>query len=156
MPDGLSFQADDPARAPVADLLARHHAMMRAGSPPDSCHVRTAEELVGGGAQVFSITDAGGAVVAVGGLSPVAPGHLELKSMHVAAGLRGTGIGAHLLARMIEAATRAGATRLSLETGSGPDHAAARAIYARAGFAPCPSFGSYRPDPLSVFMTKVL
>lgn len=43
--------------------------------------------------------------------------------------------------------------RLSLETGSDPFFAPARALYAKHGFVPCPPFGSYRPDPLSTFMT---
>ena len=34
--------------------------------------------------------------------------------------------------------------------------APARAFYARAGFAPCPPFGSYVDDPNSTFMTLVL
>lgn len=47
-------------------------------------------------------------------------------------------------------------TRLSLETGTPSDFAAARALYAKAGYAECPPFGDYELDPFSVFMTKAL
>ena len=46
--------------------------------------------------------------------------------------------------------------RVSLETGSGDDHAAARALYARAGFTACGAYAGYAEDPLSVFMTLAL
>ena len=45
--------------------------------------------------------------------------------------------------------------RLSLETGSWPYFAPARALYARHGFTECGPFGDYREDPNSVFMTLV-
>jgi putative acetyltransferase len=47
-------------------------------------------------------------------------------------------------------------SRLSLETGSWPYFAPARALYARHGFLECPPFGEYRPDRNSVFMTLAL
>jgi putative acetyltransferase len=37
-----------------------------------------------------------------------------------------------------------------------PGFAAARTLYARAGFAECGPFGGYGPDPNSVFMTRTL
>ena len=46
--------------------------------------------------------------------------------------------------------------RLSLETGAQPSFAAARRLYASEGFAECPPFGDYRPDPNSTFMTLSL
>jgi putative acetyltransferase len=46
-----------------------------------------------------------------------------------------------------------GLSRLSLETGSWPYFSAAREFYGRHGFVECPPFGSYLPDPNSVFMT---
>ena len=45
---------------------------------------------------------------------------------------------------------------VSLETGSQPAFAPARALYARFGFLPCGPFGAYVEDPNSSFMTRVL
>jgi len=49
-----------------------------------------------------------------------------------------------------------GFTRVSIETGSQPAFAAARSLYASAGFEPCGPFGDYRPSPNSTFMTLSL
>src|SRR5690606_7224579 len=69
---------------------------------------------------------------------------------------RRRGVAAALLEHLVQAARAQGMTRLSLETGSWPYFAAARAFYARHGFAPCGPFGDYAPDPNSVFMTRLL
>ena len=50
----------------------------------------------------------------------------------------------------------AGFRRVSLETGAEEFFAPARALYARHGFEECAPFAAYRPDPLSVFMTRAL
>ena len=55
-----------------------------------------------------------------------------------------------------ERARKRGLGGLWLETGSEEFFAPARRLYARAGFVECGPFGSYRPDPLSTFMTLPL
>ena len=45
---------------------------------------------------------------------------------------------------------------LSLETGTMPEFAPARAFYLRHGFEHCGPFAEYTDDPNSVFMTKKL
>ena len=82
--------------------------------------------------------------------------HAEIKSMHVLAEARGRGLSKAMLNHLVAEARADGFTRLSLETGVQPGFAAARALYARAGFRDCPPFEGYREDPNSVFMTKVL
>jgi putative acetyltransferase len=47
-----------------------------------------------------------------------------------------------------------GLSRLYLETGSFEYVAPARALYARHGFAECPPFEGYKPDPNSTFMVR--
>lgn len=49
-----------------------------------------------------------------------------------------------------------GATRVSLETGSMPEFAPSRALYARAGFVECEPFADYSVSPNSTFMTLYL
>jgi len=77
----------------------------------------------------------------------------EVKSMHIAERMRGRGYGSALVEHVIAVARARGMSRLSLETGSRPFFAPARALYARHGFVACAPFGHYRPDPNSVFMT---
>ncbi len=98
----------------------------------------------------------GGKLMAIGAMVALEPAHFELKPMHVLAQARGKGLGRVLLEGMITQARADGVKRLSLETGSQDEHAAARALYAGAGFTECPPFGDYVVDPLSIFMTRAL
>ncbi|NUR09247.1 MAG: GNAT family N-acetyltransferase, partial [Nocardioidaceae bacterium] len=63
---------------------------------------------------------------------------------------------AAVLAHLLRAARDEGLRRVSLETGSMESFAAARRLYARAGFAECPPFGDYAPSAASTFMTRSL
>lgn len=92
----------------------------------------------------------------VGALKRLSVDHGEIKSMHVAEAMRGRGIGSALVRHIIDVARSCGMTRLSLETGSWPYFAPARALYARHGFVECEPFGEYVADPNSVFMTLAL
>lgn len=73
--------------------------------------------------------------------------------MHTAESARRKGVGSAILRRIIAAARARGMSRLSLETGSWPYFAPARALYAAHGFVECEPFAGYGPDPNSVFMT---
>ena len=73
--------------------------------------------------------------------------------MFVVPEARGRGIGRAILAT-IEAALPAHAAALRLETGIRQE--AAIRLYEAAGFRRRGPFGSYRDDPLSVFMEKPL
>jgi putative acetyltransferase len=76
--------------------------------------------------------------------------------MHTAEAARGHGVGSTLVRHIMAAAGARGMTRLSLETGSWPYFAPARALYARFGFVECGPFGDYQEDLNSVFMTLAL
>ena len=81
-------------------------------------------------------------------------GAAELKRMFVANAARGLGAGRALLQRIEETAQYEGVRVLRLETGI--RNAEALALYRREGFVERGPFGSYLPDPLSVFMEKRL
>jgi putative acetyltransferase len=97
-----------------------------------------------------------GAPIGMGALKRIDPTHAEVKSMHVLAEWRGQGLARRLLDLMIREGRVAGFARLSLETGSQGSFAAARGLYATAGFVVCPPFEGYGPDPNSVFMTRLI
>lgn len=92
-------------------------------------------------------------LVGIVALNALSPDHGEVKSMHVAERMRGRGYGAAIVRHVIATARARGMSRLSLETGSWPFFAPARALYARHGFVECEPFEGYKPDPNSVFMT---
>lgn len=143
---------DDPR---VVALLATHVATARAETAPGSAHALDLSALRAPDVTFWSAWD-GDDLAGVGALKRLAPDHGEIKSMHTAEALRGRGIGAAMLRHIIATARSCRMTRLSLETGSWPYFAAARALYARHGFVECAPFGDYRPDPNSVFMTLAL
>jgi putative acetyltransferase len=76
--------------------------------------------------------------------------------MHAAEAARGRGIGRALLDHLLAVSRERGYRRVSLETGAGPAFAAARGLYASAGFVPCEPFADYLPSPNSACMTRAL
>ena len=145
---------DDPA---LAALIAHHAAHSAAHYPGESNHNQDGNALAAIGAVMFAgRLGPTGAVVAMGGYKLIGPGAAEVKSMHVTEAARGQGAGAHILTLILDHARRAGVRHIWLETGSQPASAAARRLYARAGFVTCPAFGDYHPDPMSIFMTRTL
>lgn len=152
-PEGIVIARERPDHDDLALLMARHAAEMRAETPPESAHMMSAAELARDPGIAFFVLRIRDMPVAMGALRRIAPGHAELKSMHVLAESRGGGLARRILAHLLAEARSAGLVRVSLETGVMPIYAPARALYLSAGFRECPPFGSYRPDPNSVFFT---
>jgi putative acetyltransferase len=140
---------DDPR---VIALLDIHVTSARAETARGSAHALDHEALRAGDIRFWSMWD-GDALAGVGALRRLSADHGEVKSMHVAAAMRGRGAGSSMLRHIIEAAREEGLTRISLETGSWDYFRPAHALYARHGFVECPAFGDYAPDPNSLFMT---
>lgn len=151
----VTFTVESPLAGDLELLFARHTADMHAETPPESIHMLPRESLAVPGIAFFVLRRAGKAV-GMAALKHLEAGHAELKSMHVLAEARGAGLSRLMLERLIAHARQEGVGRLSLETGVQPGFAAARALYAKAGFEECPPFGSYRDDPNSVFMTLTM
>jgi putative acetyltransferase len=76
--------------------------------------------------------------------------------MHTAAEARGQGVGAAVLDRLLAEARADGFGRVSLETGTMDEFAAAHRLYASRGFQRCEPFGDYPADPSSTCMTLAL
>ncbi len=151
----LDIRLDDLRGEDVVALLAEHLDEMHATSPPESVHALPLDALRAADIR-FYVAREDGALVGCGALRQLQDGHVELKSMRTAAHARGRGVGAAMLDFLLAEASAAGAREISLETGAEPYFAPARQLYARRGFVECAPFGSYRPDPNSVFMTRSL
>lgn len=146
----------DPLTSPaMLALIEAHLSLMHSQSSPGAVHAMAIERLRAPGVRVWSawLDDA---LVGCGALQRIGPREGEIKSMHVVAASRGTGVASAIL-RHIEAQARAdGMVRLSLETGSQPAFEPARRLYAAHGYVACGCFADYRDDPRSAFMTKAL
>ena len=139
----------------VRALLTQHFEEMRAGSPPSACHVLPADRLKSSDIRFFTLRE-GNNLLGCGALKRFEPGHGELKSMRTADTALGRGVGKALLDRLIDAARSEGMTRLSLETGSTGQFAAALRLYERERFEPCGPFGGYIDTPFTRFFTKAI
>ena len=155
----LVIKPGDIDDAQIRELLIAHAASARAETAPDSAHALGPEAFRADHLHLWSgwLTHEGFGhrqLVAIGAWQQISPDHGEVKSLHTLATVRGCGIAGMLLCKLIEEARAAGICRLSLETGSWPYFAPARAFYRRHGFVECGPFGAYQADPNSVFMTR--
>lgn len=148
--------AIDPLDGPqIAALLQAHLDEMHRISPPESVHALDLSRLRAADITFWSAWE-GETLLGCAALRELDPGHGEVKSMRTTPAARRRGVAATLLSHLVDEAHRRGYRRLSLETGSQPEFAPARALYARFGFVECGPFGDYRPDPCSTFMTRAL
>ena len=139
----------------VRALLAQHFAEMRAGSPPSACHVLPADGMKSADLRFFTLRE-NGDLLGCGALRRIEPGHAEIKSMRTADAALGRGVGKAVLDHLVMAAKGEGMARLSLETGSTEQFAAANRLYEREGFQVCGPFGGYVDTPFTRFFTKTI
>ena len=148
--------AIDPLEGPqVAALLQAHLDEMHRISPPESVHALDLSRLRAADITFWSAYQ-GDTLLGCAALRALDATHGEVKSMRTTPQARRRGVAAALLEQVMAEARRRGYRRLSLETGSQPEFAPARALYARFGFVECGPFGDYRLDPCSTFMTRAL
>ena len=154
MPEG-EISTDDPRAEDVRELLERHLAYANANTAREDVHALDADSLLDPSVTFFSLR-VDGELLGVAALKRLDGRHAEIKSMHTAEEARGRGVGRAMVDHLIGVARDSGFRRLSLETGAGPAFAAARSLYAGAGFKPCGPFGHHGPSPNSAYMTLSL
>ncbi len=143
----------DLADPRIVALLRHHFDKCHEVTPPGSAHVFSVERLATPDIDFWAAWE-GGVLLGVGAMKPIDAAHGEVKSMHTAEAVRGRGVGGAILRHIIASSRARGLTRLSLETGSFAYFAPAVSLYKAHGFVECPPFGSYRPDPNSLFLTR--
>ena len=148
----FEIRPDDPKATDVVRLLQAHLAYAQAWSKPEDVHVLEAEELDSDGVEFFSARREG-RLLAIGALSPVGDGLVEIKSMHTAPEARRQGVGRAMLDHLVRLAGRRHHSRVGIETGRGKAFAPARALYRSRGFQPCPPFGVHVESEDSICMS---
>jgi putative acetyltransferase len=158
----ITIRREDPGQPDVAALVEQLDELMIQLYPATSNHLLDIETLRQPDIKFFvarydDVAVGCGAYRVIGpkhAEDPAAGKHAEIKRMFVTPVARGMRLGARLLLHLETDAWVAGITRLSLETGIHQPEAIN--LYRRAGFLGCPPFGEYKPDPLSLFMTKTI
>ena len=149
----ISIGPEDPRQADVRRIIAESGAYLQVLYPSESNHVIDVDALAAPDA-VFLVARRAGEILGSIAFRIIAPGHAEIKRMFVRAEARGKGAGRRLLEALEDEARRRNVNRISLETGiRQPD---AIGLYRASAYQDCPPFGTYRCDPLSLFMTKRL
>jgi putative acetyltransferase len=147
----MHIRLDDLRGPEIAALLEEHLRNMHEISPPESVHALDLDALRHP-AITFWTAWSGPELLGCGALKQLDPSHGEIKSMRTAAAHRNKGVARALLDRILVEARSRSYRRVSLETGSQPQFQPARTLYESFGFVHCGPFGSYGPDPNSVFM----
>ena len=150
------ISVDDPRKPDVRALLERHLTFCQSETPPEHSFALDVDALVQPGIAFFSYRDGDGTVLGVGAIKELDAAHAELKSMHTAAEARGRGVGRAILDHLLSVARARGYRRVSLETGTTPGFAAARALYESAGFVPAGPFADYPVTGDNCFYTRAL
>ena len=144
---------EDPDQPEVRALLAASDAYMASLYPAESNHLVDVAALQQPSVRFF-VARHDARAVGCGAIVLAGDGSGEIKRMWVDPKARGLRLGARMLDRLEVAARQAGCHVLRLETGiSQPE---ALALYRKSGFAEIGPFGSYKLDPLSLFMEKIL
>lgn len=147
----VAVALESPDQPEVIALIAELDAYQDTLYPPESRHSLELAALMRSNV-VFAVArdDAGRAIGC--GAVVLYPDFGEIKRMYVSPRGRGRGVAKQILRLLETQAMGAGCQMLMLETG--PYQPEALALYESAGYERRGPFGSYRDDPLSVFMQK--
>jgi putative acetyltransferase len=151
----MKIIVDDLSGPEIAAFLEEHVQEMRAITPLESKHALDLDSLRKPEITFWSVYD-GDSLVGCGAIKRLDGEHAEVKSMRTASDRKRSGIASAMLTHIIAESMAMGFTRLSLETGSTEPFRPARSLYEKFGFEYGSPFADYRPDPNSVFMTRVL
>ena len=144
---------ETPDQPEIAAFLAASDEYAQSLYPAESNHLVDLSVLTAPNAAFF-VARRAGAALGCGALIDAGDGSGELKRMWVAPEARGQGVGGLILEAIEKAALRGRMRALRLETGIHQPEAIS--LYRRYGFRERAPFGSYEPDPLSMFMEKAL
>ena len=147
----MHIEIDDLSRPQVHRLLEEHLANMYELSPPEQVFALDLNELRVPGITFWTVWDEQ-TLLGCGALKELSPTHGEIKSMRTPAMARGKGAGRAVLEHIISVGRQRGYTRLSLETGTHPAFEPAHNLYRNHGFVLSGAFGTYGPNPHSLFM----
>jgi putative acetyltransferase len=142
---------ESPDQPEVIQLIAELDAYQDRLYPPESRHALDLASLKQSNVLFAVAREAGGRAVGCGAIVLGAE-YGEVKRVYVHPDCRGQGLARRLLDLLEDSASQLGCRLLRLETG--PRQPEALAFYGSRGFSRTGPFGSYRDDPLSVFMHK--
>ena len=137
----------------MAALIRQSDVLMNALYPAESNHLVDIEQLARPHVHFF-VARENSRALGCGAFVLGDSGEAEMKRVFVDPTARGKGVARAIMAALEREAAMLGVTLMQLETGIRQPEAIA--LYRKFGYAERGPFGSYRPDPLSLFMEKQL
>ncbi|TIX89065.1 GNAT family N-acetyltransferase [Rhizobium sp. P44RR-XXIV] len=149
----LSIAVESPRQDGVIRLLNMSDAYAESLYPAESNHMLDLASLEKPEV-TFWVARINGDIVGCCGLVEAGDGTAEIKRMFVDPTARGLSVARKLMETLEAAASEKRLEAIRLETGIYQPEAIA--LYKRFGYVEIAAFGSYQPDPLSLFMEKRL
>lgn len=147
----LVIRQDDLSGDDVRALLAIHLAGMQANTPAGHVFALDLSGLKTPDITVWTVRR-DGVLAGIGALKALGDDTGEIKSMRTHPDHLRKGVGAALLAHILDEAATRGYRRVSLETGVGEGFEAALALYRRHGFRNGEAFGGYEASAFNQFL----
>ncbi len=151
--DNFVIRASDPAEPKIGHLLEKLNQYLMDLYPPEVNYIPSLESLRQPNV-TFLAACVQEEVVGCAALVNQQGKYGEIKRLFVTPELRRFKIGDRLLATLEEYAISFKLPWMRLETGVFQPEALK--LYEKRGYQPCPPFGSYKEDPLSIFLEKQL
>jgi putative acetyltransferase len=149
----ITVARESPRKDEVVALIRQADALMQSLYPAESNHLVDVESLAAFNVH-FLVAREQGRALGCGAFVLGEAGQAEMKRVFVAPAARGKGVARALMEALEREAAKLGVTLMQLETGIKQPEAIA--LYRKFGYAERGPFGSYQPDPLSLFMEKRL
>ena len=153
MQQDIIIQREPPRQPGVIRLLELSNAYAASLYPAESNHMLPLEELELPNVSFF-VARRGETVLGCASLVRYDDGTAEIKRMFVDDAARGLKLGKTLLDTLEAEAAAQQVSAIRLETGIYQPEAIG--LYRKAGYIEIEPFGSYLPDPLSLFMEKTV
>jgi putative acetyltransferase len=149
----ITIVRESPRQPDVVALIRQSDLLMQSLYPAGSNHLVDIDALAQPQVHFFVAREDGRALGC--GAFVIADGkHAEMKRVFVDPAVRGKGIARLIMEALEREAAKLGIDLMQLETGIKQPEAIA--LYRKFGYVERGPFGSYRPDPLSLFMEKRL
>ncbi len=149
----ITITRDSPHQDDVVALIRQSDALMQTLYPAESNHLVDIDALAEPRVHFF-VAREDGRVLGCGAFVISDGKHAEMKRVFVDPAARGKGVARLIMEAIERKAAKLGIDLMQLETGVRQPEAIA--LYRKFGYVERGPFGSYRPDPLSLFMEKKL
>lgn len=148
----VSIALETPRQEGVIRLLDLSDAYAQSLYPPESNHLVDLSTLEKPGVSFFVARNDGEVIVGCCALVEAGDGTAEIKRMFVDPQARGLNVASKLMTALEARALDKKLVAVQLETGIYQPEAIG--LYRKYGYVEIEPFGSYLPDPLSMFMEK--